>query len=162
MKLVLRHVIMIIIIKKYSKYNKVQPSVFIGWCWRAGGGSAEAALFSKHAYEPLAVLCLETMTRLTALLSPWENGKLWNHQRLKHVDITLKSLQKQISRFTGLLVSHWTPIPLLEPTHHADLRPHSLTCFMGGLHPQSCGFTPSFIFFVFIKSVMLQIPGGWS
>ena len=43
---------------------------------------------------------------------------------LKRVDITLKSLHKQISRFTGLLVfSRAQPLPL-ESTRDANLASH--------------------------------------
>ena len=50
------------------------------------------------------VVCTETMTHVTALLSPCKSGKRSHCQMLKHINITLKSLHKQILRFIGLLV----------------------------------------------------------
>lgn len=57
---------------------------------------------------------------------------------LEHVDITLKSLSKQISRFAGLLVFFWAQPLLLESTCDADLASHAyhpVSLLNAGLFP---------------------------
>lgn len=72
------------------------------------------------------VLCMEKkMTHVTARSHPEKNGKWSNRQMLKHVDITPKSLNKQISRFAGLLVFFSAQPLLLESTCDANLASHA-------------------------------------